>query len=327
MLKLILLCILSSSVLLHNLNKPRYPVIAIYANPFHEDDPTGNEMDYVHTAYVRWLEASGAVTIVIHHWDTEERITEILNKSNGVLFQGGGTLLNLSNNFTQKADFILKKVLEINDRGIYYPLWGTCQGFELLHMLVSKDNEVLTDTNAYGIITPLLFNTEILKESKMFSFLDDEDIYALKYLNTTSQFHHYGVSEEKFIEHESLSSFFKITTYSEDLDGKITISTVEGKHYPVYAIQSHPEKSNYVRNMQYGVPQTRESVFIGQKLANFFVEEARKNDNTFGNSLYDYDYIDSYSMVPEFRDEVYYYLFSRDDSKIKNRMNFLEDDQ
>jgi len=41
-----------------------------------------------------------------------------------VLFPGGG------GDYLEFGRFIFKKIKEYNDNGTYYPMWGTCLGFE-----------------------------------------------------------------------------------------------------------------------------------------------------------------------------------------------------
>lgn len=291
---------------------PRYPIIAIVANPFFYCSETKQwTVDYVHPAYVRWLEASGGLIITIHTWDSEEKITEIMEKSNGIFFQGGSNDLDLSNEFVKKSTFVLNKAIEINNRGIYYPVWGTCQGFELLHMIISEDNDILTTTNAWSVCTPLIFDEQQIQEAEMFSLLDEKEIEGLRTRNTTAQFHNFGVSPEKYQTNDKLSRFFKITSYCEDRDGKVVIGTVEAFNYPIYAVQHHPEKTNYVRNRQSGVPQTDEAISIGQKMANFFIQECRKNSINCGEDYKKYDHIDTYESLPILKDDVYYHFFTR----------------
>lgn len=294
------------------LQTPRYPVIAIVANP--DDDYIDThliDLDFVHSAYVRWLEASGALVVAIHIWDSDERIKEILQKSNGLLFQGGSNDLDLNKPFMKRCSFIFEEALRLNQNGIYYPIWGTCQGFEVLHILISKDNNTLTTANAWNISSPLIMDDDDFLESKIFSLLSDSEKEGLRTRKTNSRFHNFGISPEFYEKNAHLDRFFKITSLCEDLDGKILVNSVEAYDYPIYAVQHHPEKTNYVRNY-ISVPQCEESVSIGQKIANFLVLECRKNSNNFGESLKDYDLIDSYTSLPLFKEGHYLYMFSRD---------------
>ena len=47
-------------------------------------------------------------------------------------------------------------VFQANKRGDYFPVWGTCLGYEQLTVLTSGEN-LLTRTNTSGVALPLLF--------------------------------------------------------------------------------------------------------------------------------------------------------------------------
>lgn len=64
------------------------------------------------------------------------------------------------------------------------------------------------------------------------------------------------------------------------------ISTFEHKQWPIYGVQWHPERISYeFRFNKYmkNVPHTVDAVFVGQHFSNFFVSEARKNNNSYSN--------------------------------------------
>lgn len=62
------------------------------------------------------------------------------------------------------------------------------------------------------------------------------------------------------------------------------ISTIEHRFYPFYGVQFHPEKNLYewVRNKN--ISHTEHAITASQYFSQFFVNEARKNDNQFSNS-------------------------------------------
>ena len=49
-------------------------------------------------------------------------------------------------------------IQQANDNGDYFPVWGTCLGFELLAFIVAgNDNSVLSATDATNLSLPLEF--------------------------------------------------------------------------------------------------------------------------------------------------------------------------
>ena len=79
-------------------------------------------------AYVKFVESSGArVVPLIYHTNIEETLEKI-EHLNGILFCGGSADDDLDYKNFGKA--IFEKVKKMNDEGNYFPLWGTCLGFE-----------------------------------------------------------------------------------------------------------------------------------------------------------------------------------------------------
>lgn len=57
-----------------------------------------------------------------------------------VLLPGGSSWFNRSEGYSDAGEHIYKIAKKINENGDYFPLWGTCLGFELLTYL-SADRE------------------------------------------------------------------------------------------------------------------------------------------------------------------------------------------
>jgi len=263
--------------------------------------------------------------MVIHTWYDQATILDILNKSNGVLLQGGGRDFDLTQQWEKNALFILQTIQGMNDKGIYYPLWGTCQGFELLNTLVANNLAVLTNFNSYNIKNPLQGDATKLATYRMFSKFSPNDIYNLFNKDTTAEFHHLGVSEDTYNKFPELTDYFIPTTYGKDLDGKIYIASMEAKKYPVYSVQYHPEKVNFDTSPANAIPQSLDAISISQKLAEFFVDETRKNTQEFKDEdRSKYDFINTFAQGSWIKiDPAFYYIFQDPNSK-NHPIKFLQ---
>ena len=62
-----------------------------------------------------------------------------MSKINGVLFPGG------AGNYRDIGDYIYQSLIKENDEGRYYPLWGTCLGFENMARFASDSGNPLSD--------------------------------------------------------------------------------------------------------------------------------------------------------------------------------------
>lgn len=47
-----------------------------------------------------------------------------------MLFPGGDSDYFKGSTFGENTLYIYEKIKKLNDQGTYFPLWGTCQGFE-----------------------------------------------------------------------------------------------------------------------------------------------------------------------------------------------------
>jgi gamma-glutamyl hydrolase len=297
------------------------PVIAILANPnpYNSQNITSSR---VNSQYVRWLEQSFSEVVVIQPWHTEEEIEEILEKVNGVLWPGGDRDLKLCGEFEQKAILILKKIIKLYDeKKVRLPLWGTCQGFEMIAAFLSNTVGVLTNFDSWDVKLPVIF-----KEPKQNSFLSGSafsemykdfskgELDALRSENVTAHYHNLGISEDNFNKF-NLKKILKITSYGLDVNNKEFISSFEGVKYPFYGVQYHPEMIAYKKIKMRGIPRTMNAVKISQKLSDFFLNQARMNDHRMdAEDIKRYKYIDFNLNNLIYEGGSHYYIFGKDES-------------
>ena len=107
----------------------------------------------------------------------------------------------------------------------------------------------------------------------------------MQYGNSTIYNHHYGFYPEEFYNDAKITSYFKVTSISEDKNGLKFINSFEGKNdsIKIFATQFHPEKNPYKR-IYYPVKQNIDCLIVSQLLAMSFIDEARKNKNRFDSS-------------------------------------------
>lgn len=67
-----------------------------------------------------------------------------------VLIPGGATYFNQSDGYADAGQHIYEIAQQMNDRGDYFPLFGTCLGFELLIILASGRGEIENRIRCYS---------------------------------------------------------------------------------------------------------------------------------------------------------------------------------
>jgi gamma-glutamyl hydrolase len=251
------------------------------------DDDTAS---YIAASYVKFVESAGARVIPLIYNEPQEILYEKLNLVNGVLFTGGWAKNGL---YFDIVEEIFKKVLKKNDAGDHFPLYAICLGFELLTMIISKDNNILESFNASDQASTLQFIKNTTIQGTVFQRFPPDLLKKLSTDCLVMQNHHYGISAETLQENKELSSFFKVLTTSADEDDKVYVSTVQAYGYPVTAFQWHPEKNAF----EWGssrIPHSEDAILVTQHAANYFISEARKSLNrparikVLDNLIYNY---------------------------------------
>ncbi|KAM9312026.1 gamma-glutamyl hydrolase-like [Gastrophryne carolinensis] len=236
---------------------------------------------YIADSYVKFLESAGCRVVPIRLNLTEDEYIRLFHSINGVLLPGGA-VDPLTSSFSRTAGIFYKLSIKAASSGLYFPIWGTCMGFQVLTALTSGEN-LLSNTSANNISLPLHL-ADAISSSRMFGHAPAELLHAVTRENITANFHHYGLSTKTFFANKKMSNFYRILSTNQDLKGKEFVSTFEARDYPIYGVQWHPEVNRFQWNSDYAYPHSENAIWISQYLANFFVNEARKNLNHFKNS-------------------------------------------
>lgn len=240
-----------------------------------------NESSYIAASYVKTMESAGARVVPIDINQTETEYKALFNSINGILFPGGSVSL-LTSGYARAAKIFYNLALEANKKGDYFPVWGTCLGFEQLAVLTSDTNDrsVLVRTNTTRVSMPLNFTQEV-NRSRMFKDFSAEMMEILATEPLTINAHKWSISMETYYSNEKLHKFYKVL--STNNDGPLEfISTFEAYDYPIYGVQWHPEKSAFEWTRDF-YTHSPNAVRVSFFFAEFFVSEARKNTHSFEN--------------------------------------------
>ncbi|MBN3325831.1 GGH hydrolase, partial [Atractosteus spatula] len=259
---------------------PNYrPIIGIVAQENLPNDPHAQGSSYIAASYVKYLEAAGARVVPVRINRTKEEYTELFYSINGLLLPGGDVDLENSQ-FGRVSRIFYDLAIKANNASDYFPIWGTCQGFQEMTVLTSGTN-LLTLTDTKAIALPLNF-TSVGANSSLFKSFPKDLLHALTTENITSNFHKWSLTLQNFTQDMKLKRFYKILSTSTD-GHNVFISTMEAHRYPFYAVQWHPEKSQFEWIEKSGMVHTTAAVDAAYYTARFFVNEARKNHHRFAN--------------------------------------------
>lgn len=279
------------------------PIIGILAQENLPEDPSPQGSSYIAASYVKFIESAGGRVVPVRINRTEEEYAKIFNSINGLLLPGGDINIEYSK-FTEAARVFYKLALKANNAGDYFPLWGTCQGFQQLTVLTANKN-LLTNTDTEAVALPLVFSPGA-QFSRLFKHFPKNLLQSLAQENITGNFHVWSLSVQNYSRNPALKRFYKVL--STNTDGKIEfISTMEAHRYPFYAVQWHPEKSPFEWIDKPGMVHSAAAVQASFYTANFFISEARKNTHKFP-SADDEEKALIYNYIPHFKKDNFYFV-------------------
>ncbi len=232
-----------------------------------------------------WIKENNCNIIPLLPWKTFEEIKSIIYKCDGIIFMGGMRTLNPIGKFEEFSRRIISYAKEQ-----MIPTLAICQGFQLMVTLETEKN-ILENFNN----TPSRFqsndfiNEEATEEDVLFSHFTRKDKHIYTRKNVNLHFHQYGISENQFRENTKLSNQYEISTLGKDKDNKVFVNSIYNKHYPIHAVQYHPECGNvsfYKKNLNRKQCEIIESQEISRKIFSGFKNQMIKHkrlDNTNEN--------------------------------------------
>ncbi|XP_045135265.1 gamma-glutamyl hydrolase-like isoform X1 [Portunus trituberculatus] len=234
-----------------------------------------NYSSYIAASYVKFYESAGARVVPVLINQEDEYYHNIASSVNGVVFPGGSASITNSSGYGRAGD-LLYQLLQKRDPPV--PLLTTCLGFEMMMYLGANNTYPLTRCKASSRADPLYLLPD-WESSRLLGSAPSDVLETFIMTNSTSNFHKYCVLPETFEELGLDQEYFVLSTSIDD-EGVEYISTVEHKTLPYYGVQWHPEKNPFEWKFS-SIPHSRRAIRAAQYIANFFVEEARHNNQTF----------------------------------------------
>ena len=144
-----------------------------------------------------------------------------------MIFPGG------DGDYLEFGRFIFETIKEMNDNGTYFPVWGTCMGYENIVSYVSDDGWNVLDVYDFHSGDMALEFVVDPRTTKMFHGLDTK-AYLFEHYNITFNGHHWGMNPSKFQTDRKLMDMFHLTSISYMPDGRPFVASVESERYPFF---------------------------------------------------------------------------------------------
>jgi len=256
--------------------------VGILTKPLDDNDPSRGS--YVGFTIVRYLQQQGLYVVPLIYDMDDAELAKLLPKLAGVLFTGGSNYLLKGTKYYETGRTIFEYSLSEGDKGRKFPIFGVCQGYELLSLLVADDPTVLEEGyDSYEYPIPLNFTAES-KTSTMFGDAPEKLYQALQKQNLTLNNHELGITPYTYANNANLRKMFKVLSTNVDRNGRPFVSTIEARdtaRYPIYATQWHPECSSWACSTEDRPINSPDGLEAALWVMRPFVEAARKSTNAF----------------------------------------------
>jgi len=218
---------------------------------------------YIRTSILRWLAIPDIEVVIIPATVTGSEIAAYFEHIHGLFLHPDWAE---HPTYAATVRTFLTMATLANRAGDYFPVWGTCLGYESM-MDFFGDLQPLERFDARRLEKALsrmnLREDAVAQQSRLLSFATQEQRAHLRHLYQPYFDHEYGVSVTRFNKNAALRSTFRILSTCHDRAGKEYISMVEGRTLPFYGTQFHPDTD---RAMSW--------------MAAFFLKEARRSRHT-----------------------------------------------
>mmetsp|Transcript_4011 Transcript_4011/g.11645 ORF Transcript_4011/g.11645 Transcript_4011/m.11645 type:complete len:359 (-) Transcript_4011:301-1377(-) len=233
---------------------------------------------YIAASYIKYVEAGGARAVPIQCDLPPVEIARRFGIVNGLLIPGGAQPLQPGECFYDAALQLLNLATAATDAGDYFPVHATCLGLETLAIIMSGDLGILSAYDA-GSLPSVMQLTTYAKNglSRVWNGLPAAVKADLVSKNYSMENHAWGVSVESFRYSPGLVDNFNLVATSFDRGGLEYVALFEGKKWPIYGIQSHPEKPAFEWAPWLPIPHQAGAVDATLALARFFVDETRRS--------------------------------------------------
>lgn len=202
---------------------------------------------------------------------------------NGLLLPGGDADFKAPDGLAAAAKQLMKIAIQFNDAGEYFPVFGVCQGYELLMFLESNENEdILTPCESNNVNLPLNFKKDFLS-SKLFKGASKTIIHILQTLPVTSN-HHFKCVTEESLRRFRLELHWRVMSTNADEHNVTFVSSSESRRYPFVGVQFHPEKNAFEWQPGQNNPHFRKAVYSARYFYDWFVHEAGRNEHHFSTA-------------------------------------------
>eukprot|EP01047_Picozoa_sp_COSAG01_P060824 COSAG01_NODE_7509_length_3176_cov_32.916477_3_plen_249_part_00 len=222
---------------------------------------------------------------------------------NGLVLPGGDPWPQVSSGAVRQ---LYRLALEANNKGDHFPVWGTCAGMQTLMAYAASGCQarVIDGGIPFGTCAvegPITRGWDSINQTSKLHLSDEarsSRLLGATRMGTVLQqwlereeitfnYHNGGASLNEFTRHTKLGQMFSVLSTSIDRQNRAYVSTIEGRVYPFYGVQWHPEKAMFEWGARpdggnyEAINHDSHAMAVARYTASFFAEEARKSTHAF----------------------------------------------
>jgi gamma-glutamyl hydrolase len=199
--------------------KPRVGIITMPPNN------VPGAASYIPMSVIDWFRNAGIQVVPISYRLRPRDVPATLQHLNGLFLQGGP---NYVKSYMRLVSHFLKAARTANANGDYFPVWGTCHGFQLL-------------LKEFGAPWPLT-SFDSMTWSAPLRLREPGRMHIPESAKLSVEFSHQcGITVPLFEATPALRDPFRILATAVDRRGQEYIAAIEHKEQPFYGVQFHPE--------------------------------------------------------------------------------------
>jgi len=260
---------------------------------------TDDSLGYVGEAYVKWLQASGALVMPIPLCTSKDDLLDLMqNHLSGLVLPGSNTGLVKKPLFqgmiSAAIDFTITKQTNI-------PIFGICMGHQSIYLSLKAAETNYTGRGHYyrlvNISNALKRNLKLKivePQARIMEGITDTMVMTLAEDRVVLHNHKWGMTRKMV---NSVKGLVTVAVTEND-EGLEFVSVLEHQDLPFFGTQWHPEKPPFTfgrkKGGAYNFMHSRVAIEVSQFFGNSFVDICRKHPNRFLKK----DGVLSYSLVP-----------------------------
>ena len=138
----------------------------------------------------------------------------------------------------EQAKTLWRFIVDANTNGDYFPVWGTCLGFQTICVMASGNQSILSRFNGVDGVSLPLNLTDHATDSRLFSRAPATVMATLTSTPSTVNLHHWGATPAAFVDNPDLGQEFVPLAINNDTDHSVFVSVIEGRRLPIWGFSS-----------------------------------------------------------------------------------------